>query len=154
MGFGAAGELGRALRFPITAAERPPARLTCPNPIHKGAAPWRSRFPPCFSSRSGPWISATGDAQGRRMAEDENGEVPKLPPDARLGSLDERLDRLQRRDAEKAAKAEGDANSSAGRMVLSQLIGGPLGGAIVGWVLDRWLGTAPWVMLGLMFVGF
>ncbi len=88
------------------------------------------------------------------MAEDETGEVPKLPPDARLESLDERLDRLHRRDTEKATKADDDANSRAGRMVVSQLVGGPLGGAIVGWVLDRWLGTAPWVMLGLMFVGF
>ena len=88
------------------------------------------------------------------MAEDETNEVPKLPPDARLESLDERLDRLQRRDAEKAAKAESDASSNAGRLIVSQLIGGPLGGAIVGWLIDRWLATAPWVMLGLMFVGF
>jgi ATP synthase protein I len=88
------------------------------------------------------------------MAEDEIDEVPKLPPDARLESLDERLDRLQRRDAEKAAKAESDASSSAGRLVVSQLVGGPMGGAIVGWLLDRWFGTAPWLMLGLMFVGF
>ncbi|MFL6765758.1 MAG: AtpZ/AtpI family protein [Sphingomicrobium sp.] len=88
------------------------------------------------------------------MAEDETDEVPKLPPDARLGSLDERLDQLQRAEAARAASAGEDANSRAGRMVVSQLVGGPLGGAIVGWVLDRWLGTAPWVMLGLMFIGF
>jgi ATP synthase protein I len=95
-----------------------------------------------------------GDAQGRYMAEDDADEVPKLPPDARLESLDERLDRLQRADAQKAARAQDSAKSSAGRLVVSQLIGGPLGGAIVGWLLDRWLGTAPWMMLGLMFVGF
>jgi ATP synthase protein I len=89
------------------------------------------------------------------MAEDDTDEVPKLPPDARLESLDERLDRLQRAGAEKATKAKGDAGSrAAGRLVVNQLIGGPLGGAIVGWLLDRWLGTAPWLMLGLMFVGF
>ena len=34
-----------------------------------------------------------GDAQGRRMAEDEPEQAPKLPPDARFESLDERLDR-------------------------------------------------------------
>ena len=88
------------------------------------------------------------------MAEDETDEVPKLPNDARLESLDQRLDRIQRREADKAAKAESDASSSAGRLVVSQLVGGPMGGAIVGWLLDRWLGTAPWVMLGLMFIGF
>jgi len=87
------------------------------------------------------------------MAEDETDEVPKLPPDARLESLDQRLDRITRRDADKA-KAESDASSSAGRLVVSQLVGGPMGGAIVGWLLDRWLGTAPWLMLGVMFIGF
>ena len=88
------------------------------------------------------------------MAEDENGEVPKLPPDARLESLDERLDRLQQAEAKRNARKEGDAGNRAGRLVVSQLVGGPVGGAIVGWVLDQWLGTAPWFLLGLMFTGF
>ena len=88
------------------------------------------------------------------MAEDETGEVPKLPPDARLESLDERLDRLQRQEAQRASRAQGEGTHRAARLVVNQLIGGPLGGAIVGWVLDRWLGTAPWLMLGLMFTGF
>ncbi|HEX3676749.1 MAG TPA: AtpZ/AtpI family protein [Sphingomicrobium sp.] len=95
-----------------------------------------------------------GDAQGRDMAEDDADEVPKLPPDARLESLDQRLDRLQRAGAERATRAKGEAGSRAGRLVVNQLIGGPVGGAIVGWLLDRWLGTAPWLMLVLMFVGF
>ena len=88
------------------------------------------------------------------MAEGDTGEAPKLPPDARLESLDQRLDQLQRREAEKTAAAEDDAGNRAGRLVVNQLIGGPLGGGIVGWVLDRWFGTAPWLMLGLMFIGF
>jgi ATP synthase protein I len=88
------------------------------------------------------------------MAEDEIDEASKLPPDARLESLNERLDRAHRREATKASKAQGDPGFIAGRMVLNQLIGGPLGGGVVGWLLDRWLGTAPWLMLGLMFVGF
>jgi ATP synthase protein I len=88
------------------------------------------------------------------MAEDDTDEVPKLPPDARLESLDERLDRLQQAEAKRTGEAQGDSSSRAGRLVVNQLIGGPLGGAAVGWVLDRWLGTAPWLMLGLMFTGF
>ena len=88
------------------------------------------------------------------MAEDETGEVPKLPQDARLESLDERLDHLQRQEAQRASRAQGEGTHRAARLVVNQLIGGPLGGAIVGWVLDRWLGTAPWLMLGLMFTGF
>jgi ATP synthase protein I len=88
------------------------------------------------------------------MAEDDTGKVPKLPPDARLGSLDERLDRLQKEEAKRTRKAMGNSEYGAGRLIVNQLIGGPLGGGIVGWGLDRWLGTAPWLMLGLMFTGF
>ncbi|HEX3422502.1 MAG TPA: AtpZ/AtpI family protein [Sphingomicrobium sp.] len=88
------------------------------------------------------------------MAEDDTEEVPKLPPDARLESLDERLDRLRRAEAEKANRAQGETGNRAGGLVVNQLIGGPIGGAVVGWLLDRWFGTAPWLMLVLMFVGF
>ena len=51
-----------------------------------------------------PLDFSRGDAQGRRMAEDETGEVPKLPPDARLESLDERLDRMQQAEAKRTAR--------------------------------------------------
>jgi ATP synthase protein I len=88
------------------------------------------------------------------MAEDETDEVPKLPPDARLESLDKRLDRLQRAEAAKTVKAQGDPNYRIGQLVLSHLVGAPLGGGILGWLLDRWLGTRPWLMLILMFLGF
>jgi ATP synthase protein I len=88
------------------------------------------------------------------MAEGENEEVPKLPPDARLGSLNERLDRLQREEAKRTAKRQPDANYQAGQLVLSQLVGCPLGGGIIGWLLDRWFGTRPWLMLVMLFLGF
>ena len=88
------------------------------------------------------------------MAEDETDDVPKLPPDARLESLDERLDRLQQAEAKRTAKRQPDKSYQAGQLILSQLVGCPLGGAIVGWLLDRFFGTAPWLLLILMFVGF
>ena len=88
------------------------------------------------------------------MAEDEPGEAPKLPPDARLDSLDERLGRLQQAEAKRAKKKQGDPNYQAGQLVLSYLIGAPLGSGIIGWLLDRWLGTQPWVMLAMLFLGF
>jgi ATP synthase protein I len=88
------------------------------------------------------------------MAEDDTNEVPKLAPDARLESLDERLDQVRKRDVEKANNAQRGARDGAGRLIANQLVGGPLGGAIVGWLLDRYFGTAPWLLLILMFVGF
>ena len=88
------------------------------------------------------------------MAEDENGEVPKLPPDARLGSLDERLDRLQQAEAKRTAKPKPDTSYQAGQLVLSNLIGAPAGGFVIGFVLDKWLGTQPWLLLIMLFLGF
>jgi ATP synthase protein I len=88
------------------------------------------------------------------MAEDETDEVPKLPPDARLESLDERLDRMQQAEAKRTAKKQPDRSYQVGQLALSHLVGAPLGGGIVGWLLDRWLGTKPWLMLVMLFLGF
>src|SRR4051794_7243693 len=107
-----------------------------------------------FLVPSWPLNSSMGDAQGRRMAEDETDEAPKLPPDARLESLDERLDRMQQAEAKRTAKRQPDSNYQSGQLVLSQLVGCPLGGGIVGWLMDRWFGTRPWLMLVMLFLGF
>ena len=88
------------------------------------------------------------------MAEDETDEVPKLPPDARLESLDQRLDRLQRAEAKRTAKREPDSSYRTGQLVLSHLVGAPAGGFLIGLLLDRWLGTQPWLMLTMLFLGF
>src|SRR5215208_4664206 len=88
------------------------------------------------------------------MAEGENDEVPKLPPDARLKSLDERLDRLQQEEARKQVKKQGDANYRIGQLILSHLVGAPAGGFLIGFVLDKVFGTRPWLMLLMMFLGF
>jgi len=88
------------------------------------------------------------------MAEDETDEVPKLPPDARLESLDERLDRLEQAEAKRTAKRQPDTSYQAGQLVLSHLVGAPAGGFIIGFVLDKWLGTKPWLMLLMLFAGF
>jgi len=88
------------------------------------------------------------------MAEDETDEVPKLPPDARLESLDERLDRLQQAEAKRAGKAQVDPNMRAAQLVIGYLIGGPLGGGLLGWGLDSLFGTKPWLTLVMLFLGF
>ncbi len=88
------------------------------------------------------------------MVEDETGQHSKLSPDARLESLDRRLGKAQAEEAKKASKVQDDPNLRAGHLVLSQLVGAPFGGALLGWLLDRWLGTAPWLLLVLMFAGF
>ena len=46
-----------------------------------------------------------------------------------------------------------DASEQLGNRVLSYLLGGLGGGAVIGWVLDTWLGTSPWLLLTLLFLG-
>ena len=88
------------------------------------------------------------------MAEDETDEVPKLPPDARLESLDERLDRLQQAEAARQSKTAVDPNMRVAQLVIGYLIGGPLAGGLLGWGLDSLLGTKPWLTLVMLFLGF
>jgi ATP synthase protein I len=40
-----------------------------------------------------------------------------------------------------------------GSKVLSELIGGIGGGALIGWVIDHFAGTSPWGLLVMMFLG-
>ena len=88
------------------------------------------------------------------MAEDESEEVPKLKPDARLESLDQRLDRLQQAEAGRRAKTQVDPNMRIAQQVIGYLIGGPLGGGLLGLGLDSLLGTKPWLTLVMLFLGF
>lgn len=88
------------------------------------------------------------------MAEDETGEAPKLPPDARLESLDERLDKLQQAEAERARKSQPDRVRQFGQKLAGQMIGAPAGGLLFGWGLDTLFKTKPLFMIILLFVGF
>ena len=90
------------------------------------------------------------------MAEDETEQEPTSPQDSRLTSLDERLQRAERVEGERRPKPIDSSTviRTAGLRVAQSLIGMPVGGAIIGWLLDRVFGTAPWIMLALMFIGF
>ena len=93
------------------------------------------------------------------MAEDESAEVPKLPPDARLESLDRRLDQLQQAEAKRAARAQPDPSNQLWQQLFGQLIGAPIGGGVIGWGLDKlaeMLGhrTFPLFFILMLFFGF
>ena len=88
------------------------------------------------------------------MAEDETGQNAKSSQDARLDSLEERLERAQAAEAERTGQAPAaDANEQLGQRVLSYLLGGLLGGALIGWLLDKWLGTGHLLLVVLMVLG-
>jgi ATP synthase protein I len=88
------------------------------------------------------------------VTENDPSEGPGLPTDARLTSLDERLERAQKAEAVRSGKAAPDPNYRLGQRVLGELIGPPFGGAVIGGVIDHFAGTTPWFLLGLLFFGF
>ena len=88
------------------------------------------------------------------MTENEPGLDP-LKEDGRITSLNERLARAKSEEADRRSEGRkaGDGDYRMGNRVLAELIGGMVGGALIGWVLDRLLGTSPWLLLGLLFLG-
>lgn len=90
------------------------------------------------------------------MQEDESGQDPKAPQDARLASLDERLARAQAEETKRTGAQTPDRTvyyRSPAYRVLSVLVGYPAGSALIGWLIDRWAGTR-WVVLVMLFLGF
>lgn len=88
------------------------------------------------------------------MVEDRSDEFTPLPPDARLESLDKRLDQMQRAEAVSAAKEQPNRVRQFGQRMAGQMIGAPAGGLLFGWGLDTLFKTKPLFMIILMFVGF
>ncbi|HEX7855505.1 MAG TPA: AtpZ/AtpI family protein [Sphingobium sp.] len=90
------------------------------------------------------------------MAETEPGQDP-VGEDARITSLQERLARAEQAEKARAGKAgapTADDSYRLGNRVLAELVGAPVGGALIGWVLDRLFGTSPWLLLFMLFMGF
>jgi ATP synthase protein I len=93
------------------------------------------------------------------MAEDETDEVPKLPPDARLESLDRRLDKMQRAEAKRTGVPQPSPGTRIAQQAFGHLIGAPVGGAVIGWGLDSMAAltghrTFPLFLLLMLFFGF
>ena len=89
------------------------------------------------------------------MGNDDSGQDELDREDSRITSLNKRLDAAKRDEAIRSGKVgEGQGKGySQGNRVLSQLIGGPVGGAVIGWVLDRLFGTSPVLLLVMMALG-
>lgn len=91
------------------------------------------------------------------MTEDEPGQDPKSPQDARLTSLDERLRKAQAGEAERTGKqASGGATPyyrSQGYRVLSVLVSYPFGSAMIGLVIDHFAQTRG-IWVAMLFLGF
>ena len=88
------------------------------------------------------------------MVEEGPGQDDRLPADARLDRLEERLADAQRREAVRTGKGPApDASEQLGQKVLATLLGGLIGGTLIGLGLDHLLGTWPVLFITLMVLG-
>ena len=80
-----------------------------------------------------------------------------LVEDPAIDSLEDRLAAArQAEDARLAAEntpLQNNATSGATR-IASTMIGYPVGGIVIGFLLDNVFGTLPWITIGLMFTAF
>jgi len=82
-------------------------------------------------------------------------ENAPIGEDPQLDSLEQRIAAARRVEDQRLGldKPVVDGRSRA-MHIASTMVGYPLGGIIIGWVLDGLFDTRPWIMLGLMFLAF
>ena len=92
------------------------------------------------------------------MAHDPNDgtQPPPVGEDPKLDSLEDRIAAARKAEDERLAKEHATYSESTGLgwNVVSTMLGYPLGGIIIGFAIDQWAGTTPWVTIGLMFTAF
>lgn len=76
--------------------------------------------------------------------------------DPQLDSLEDRIAAARKAEDERLSKDHATYRESTGLgwSVVSTMLGYPLGGIIVGLVLDNLFDTLPWITIGLMFTAF
>ena len=86
----------------------------------------------------------------------EDAPKPQVTEDPALDSLEARLAAARKKEDERLARDHAKYPDTAGLgwNVVSTMLGYPLGGIIVGFAIDQWLDTTPWVTIGLMFTAF
>lgn len=87
--------------------------------------------------------------------DNQSSEESSIGEDARIDALEQRLKAAREREDQRnaPAKTEVDANYRIGNRVLGELVGGLVGGAFLGWVIDQFAGTRPWGLLVMLFLG-
>ncbi|ABD09253.1 FoF1 ATP synthase, subunit I [Rhodopseudomonas palustris HaA2] len=101
--------------------------------------------------------------EGSKQTDGSRGNTPdEAALSARLGSLDRRLSKIGGSrnigtdgsgDQQDAAQAKASA-MAVGLRMSSELVAGVLGGAALGWGLDRLLSMSPWGLIVFALLGF
>jgi ATP synthase protein I len=75
--------------------------------------------------------------------------------DPKLDSLEDRISAARKaEDARVTAERGSQSGPAIGMQVIQTMVGYPLGGIIIGLLLDNLLDTLPWITIGLMFAAF
>jgi ATP synthase protein I len=102
-------------------------------------------------------MSNDGTSSGRPAGEisPEDREAFKK----RAAELGSKLDAAKHKDVSAGGHSAGGASAQSkkamgrGLRVSAELIGGVVAGGGLGWVLDRWLGTMPWLFIVFFLLG-
>lgn len=83
-------------------------------------------------------------------------ENAPIGEDPQLDSLEQRIGSARRAEDQRLAKEHAPMRDgrSVGVQIASTMLGYPLGGIIIGWLLDGVFDTRPWITIGLMFLAF
>ena len=96
------------------------------------------------------------DASGRSDPDRRSSDEAALS--ARLRRLGDRLDQSRASQPPEQAPDAGPATDGSamarGLRLSSELVGGVLVGAVIGYMLDRWLGLSPWGFIVFVLLGF
>ena len=88
------------------------------------------------------------------MADDRK-DAP-LQEDPAIDSLEDRIAAARAAEDKRLGSRNDPAvdGRSKAMQIASTMVGYPLGGILIGWVLDGLFDTRPWIMIGLMFLAF
>lgn len=74
--------------------------------------------------------------------------------DPELEKLNAMAAKIKQAEGEPSAQAESKAKPATVSGAGFEFMGSILGGTLIGWLIDRELGTGPWFLVGMIFVGF
>ena len=76
--------------------------------------------------------------------------------DPKLDSLEDRITAARKAEDHRLGRDKPDSfdGRSKAMSIASTMVGYPLGGIVIGWLLDGLFDTRPWIMIALMFLAF
>ena len=99
-----------------------------------------------------------GPANDRGPGERQMTEAERAAFEGRISDLGDRLDKIK---AQRQADAEADRNAEMrgrgmayGMRMAAELVAAVMVGSAIGYGLDRWLGSTPWLFLLFFVLGF